>query len=554
MKLLPVAVPALALVALAPLSPDQPSPQFRDVAKQAGVTPIIIAGSRAKNYVLEVNGSGLCWFDYNNDGFMDLYLVNGSTLEELQGKAPAGSHHNYLFRNNRDGTFTDVTTEARVPGKGWGFGCVAADFDNDGNTDLLVTNFGPNILYRNNGDGTFTDVTARAGVGGGDIWHTGAAFADYDNDGRLDLYVAGYLDFNVKTPPSETCDYDGVRVRACGPQGFKGAPDALYHNNGDGTFTDVTVKAGVADEHLYFGFGVIFDDFDNDGRPDIFIANDSNANYLYHNKGDGTFEEIGIPAGVAYNSDGKEHSGMGVAVGDYDHDGLMDLFITTFANDNYVLYHNEGGNFFTDVSYPSGVGEATIPLLGWGAFFLDYNNDGWKDLFCINGHVYPEVDEHTRQSYNQPLLLLENMGRGKFRKASERAGLGRLPWHSGRGGAYCDFDNDGNIDIAVSNIDGRPQLLHNTGGSGNNWVELSLSGTRSNRSAIGARVKITSGDLVQYDHVRAGGSFLSGNDPRLHFGLGAHKTIDTLEIRWPSGKVDSYRNLGANRILSLKEQ
>lgn len=552
--LLAAAAGLLTLATCVRLLPDEPSPQFRDVAKEAGITPVIISGGRAKNYVLEVNGSGLCWFDYNNDGYMDLYLVNGSTLEEIQGKSPPEKHHNYLFRNNRDGTFTDVTAKAGVPGAGWGFGCVAADFDNDGNTDLLVTNFGLNILYRNNGDGTFADVTARAGVGGGNIWHAGAAFGDYDNDGRLDLYVAGYLDFNLKAPPSEACEYDGVRVRACGPQGFRGAPDALYHNNGDGTFTDVTAKAGVVDQHLYFGFGVIFDDFDNDGWPDIFVANDSNPNYFYHNKRDGTFEEIGISAGVAYNADGKEHSGMGVAAGDYDNDGLMDLFITTFANDNYVLYHNDGGNFFSDVSYPSGVGEATIPWLGWGTFFLDYNNDGWKDLFCINGHVYPEVDSRTKQKYNQPLLLLENTGQKKFRNVSGPAGLSRLAQFSGRGGAYGDFDNDGNMDIAVSNIDARPQLLHNEGGSRNNWLELALSGTASNRSAVGAKVKVTAGNFVQYDHVRAGGSFLSGNDPRLHFGLGTHKNVDSIEIRWPSGKLDLYRNLQANRIMPLKER
>ena len=541
-------------VLLLPLISNQPSVHFRDVSREAGITPIVISGGREKNYVLEVNGSGVCWFDYNNDGYMDLYLVNGATLEELQGRASAGKHHNFLFRNNRNGTFTDVTDQVRAPGKGWGFGCVAADFDNDGNTDLLVTNFGPNILYRNNGDGTFTDVTTRAGVGGGNIWHTGAAFADYDNDGRLDLYVAGYLDFDLQNPKSGGCEYEGVRVKACGPHGFKGAPDALYHNNGDGTFTDVTAKAGVVDRGLYFGFAVIFDDFDNDGFPDIFVANDSNPNYLYHNKGDGTFEEIAVTAGVAYSGDGKEHSGMGAAVGDYDNDGLMDLFVTTFANDNYALYHNDGGNFFTDVSYPSGVAEPTIRWLGWGTFFLDYNNDGFKDLFCINGHVYPEIDGRIRQSYRQPLQLLENIGHGKFREVSEQAGLARMPWHSGRGGAYCDFDNDGNVDVVVSNIDDRPTLLRNEGGSGNNWLELSLAGTVSNRSAIGAKVKITAGDLVQYDHVRAGGSFLSGNDLRLHFGLRMHKRVDSLEIRWPGGRVDRYQNLEINKILSLREK
>ena len=539
---------------LFPLISDQPSIHFRDVSKEAGVTPIIISGGREKNYVLEVNGSGACWFDYNNDGYMDLYLVNGATVEELRGKAPPGKHQNHLFRNNRNGSFTDVTQQAKVPGKGWGFGCVAADFDNDGKTDLLVTNFGPNILFRNNGDGTFTDVTTRAGVGGGNVWHTGAAFADYDNDGRLDLYVAGYLDFDIQNPKSGGCEYEGVRVKACGPLGFKGAPDALYHNNGDGTFTDVTAKAGVADRGLYFGFAVIFDDFDNDGFPDIFVANDSNPNYLYHNKGDGTFEEIAVTAGVAYNSDGKEHSGMGVAAGDYDNDGLIDLFVTTFANDNYALYHNDGHNFFTDVSYPSGVGEATIRWLGWGTFFFDYNNDGFKDLFCINGHVYPEIDGRINQTYRQPLQLLENIGHGKFREVSEQVGLRRMPWRSGRGGAYCDFDNDGNVDLVVSNIDDRPALLHNEGGRRNNWIELSLTGTTSNRSAIGAKVKITAGDLVQYDHVRAGGSFLSSNDPRLHFGLGNRKRVDSIEIRWPTGKIDRYQNLESNRIVSLSEK
>lgn len=555
MRLAPAAaVFTLAAILMLPLVSEQTGIVFRDVSKAAGVTPLIISGGREKNHVLEVNGSGVCWLDYDNDGYMDLYLVNGATIEELQGKAPAGKHHNHLFHNNRNGTFTDVTDQARVPGKGWGFGCVAADFDNDGKTDLFVTNFGPNILYRNNGDGSFSDVTARAGLGGGNIWHTGAAFGDYDNDGRLDLYVAGYLDFDLRNPKSAGCEYEGVRVRACGPRGFKGAPDALYRNNGDGTFTDVTAKAGVVDRDLYFGFAVIFDDFDNDGLPDIFVANDSNPNYLYHNKGNGTFEEIAVTAGVAYSSDGKEHSGMGAAAGDYDNDGLTDLFVTAFANDNYALFHNDGHNFFTDVSYPSGVAEPTIRWLGWGTFFLDYNNDGLKDLFCINGHVYPEIDGRINQTYRQPLQLLENIGKGKFREASEQTGLTRLPRRSGRGGAYCDFDNDGNVDIVVSNIDDPPMVLRNEGGNRNNWIELSLAGTASNRGAIGAKVKVSAGDLVQYDHVRAGGSFLSSNDPRLHFGLGLHKRVDSIEIHWPSGRSERYLDMDVNRILFFREK
>lgn len=526
--------------------------QFRDVTATAGIDAHIISGGLQKKYVLEVNGSGACWFDYNNDGYMDLYLVNGSTLEELQGKKPARPHRSYLYRNNRNGTFTDVTDAAHVPGSGWGFGCVAADYDNDGHTDLFITNFGPNILYHNNGDGTFSDVTAKAGLGGGSIWHSGAAFGDYDGDGYVDLYVAGYLDFDIKHPELKTCEYRGVEVHACGPLGYKGAPDALYHNNGDGTFTDVTAKAGVVDKNLYFGFTVIFDDLDGDGKPDIFVANDSNPNYFYRNKGDGTFQELGIQSGLAVNVDGKEMSSMGVAVGDYDHDGRMDLFVTTFANDNYVLFHNDGNGFFSDLSYPAGVGEPTVPWLGWATFFLDYDNDGWPDLFAANGHVYPEVEGKIAEKYRQPLQLFRNSGAGKFREVSRQAGLSSLPWHSARGGAYCDFDNDGWVDMVVSNIDDRPQLLKNSGNSAR-WITLKLIGAKSNRDAIGAQVKLQAGDLVQYDHVRAGGSFLSNNDPRLHFGLGDHNSIDIIEIRWPSGRTERLAGVKPDQILTIRE-
>ncbi len=530
-----------------------PGVQFRDVTAKVGIKALIISGGTRKNYVLEVNGSGACWFDYNNDGYIDLYLVNGSTLEELQGKKPASPHRSYLYRNNGNGTFTDVTESAHVPGTGWGFGCVAADYDNDGNSDLFITNFGRNLLYHNNGDGTFTDATAKSGLEGGNIWHTGAAFGDYDGDGFIDVYVAGYMDFDIRKPELKSCEYRGVQVHACGPLGYKGAPDALYHNNGDGTFTDVTEKAGVTDKHLYFGFAVIFDDLDGDGKPDIFVANDSNPNYFYRNKGDGTFEETGVSSGVAMNADGKEMSSMGVAVGDYDHDGRMDLFVTTFANDNYVLFHNDGGGFFTDVSYPSGVGEPTIPWLGWATFFLDYDNDGWKDLFAANGHVYPEVDGKITEKYRQPLQLFRNVTGGKFREVSGETGLSAMRWRSARGGAYCDFDNDGDIDILISNIDDGPQLLENAGGNRAGWIEMKLIGTKSNRDAIGAQVKVQAGDLVQYDHVRAGGSYLSGNDPRLHFGLGERKSVDAIEIRWPSGAVEKLQNLKANQIVAIKE-
>ncbi len=549
----------LSFPLLPTLAPEEPAPsgevQFQDVAEKAGIQSITVSGDKDKNYVLEVNGSGVCWLDYNEDGYPDLYLVNGATLPQLQGvSAPPSSQHNHLYRNNRNGTFTDVSEEAHAGGQGWGFGCAAADYDNDGHEDLLVTTFGKNLLLHNNGNGTFSDVSAHSGLAGDNIWHTGAAFADFDSDGLLDVYIAGYLNFDVKHPELKTCDYRGVKVHACGPLGYRGSPDALYHNNGDGTFTDVTAKAKVADRNLYFGFTVVFEDLDGDNRPDIFVANDSNPNYYYRNLGDGTFEESAVAAGVAYNADGKEMSSMGVAVGDYDNDGRTDLFVTTFANDNYVLYHNDGKGLFSDVSFPSGVGEATISYLGWGAFFLDYDNDGWKDLLAANGHVYPEVEGHlNRETYREPLLLFHNNGHGKFREVGSAAGLRRLPLHSARGAAYADFDNDGDLDFVVSNIDERPQLLENRSDNRKHWLELNLIGTRSNRDAIGALVSVRCGDLKQWDRVRTGVSYISGNEHRLHFGLGNYDKFDSLEIQWPSGAVEQISPTAVDHILTIKE-
>lgn len=541
----------ILVIALLVAAAPEPDVQFRNIAAKAGITAKIISGDPKKNYVLEVNGSGVCWFDFNNDGLLDLYLVNGSTIEALQGKTPS-RETNHLYRNNGDGTFTDVTKAAGVPGKGWGFGCVAADYNNDGRIDLLVTNFGPNILYRNNGDGTFTDVSTQAGIGGGNIWHAGAAFGDYDNDGLLDLYVTGYLDFNVAAPELRTCEYRGVKVHACGPLGYKGAPDALYHNNGDGTFTDVTEKAGVTDKNLYFGFTVAFEDLDGDGWPDLFVGNDSNPNYFYRNKGNGTFQEMGVASGLAFSGDGKEMSSMGVALGDYDGDGPTDLFVTTFANDNYVLFHNDGNGFFSDVSYPSGIGEATIPYLGWSTFFLDYDNDGRRDLFAANGHVYPEVDGAIKETYRQPLLLFRNLGT-KFREVSAEAGLRALKPVSARAGAYADFDNDGDLDMVVSVMDESPMLLENIGGSRNHWLGLRLIGAKSNRDGIGALVKVVSSGVAQYDRVRAGGNYLSANDIRLHFGLGPSAKVDQIEIHWPSGVGQQLEGVAADRYLTIRE-
>jgi hypothetical protein len=522
---------------------------FKDASGRAGIGSVIISGGLNKNYVLEVNGSGVCWIDYDNDGWMDLYLVNGATIANLQGKTPQRTT-NHLYRNNRDGTFTDVTLKAGVPGRAWGLGCVAADYDNDGNTDLFVTNFGPNILYRNRGDGSFVDVTEKAGVGGGNIWHAGAAFGDYDRDGNLDLFVPGYLDFNAADPELKTCEYRGVKVHACGPIGYKGAPDALYHNNGDGTFTDVTAKAHVADTNLYFGFQAVFEDFDNDGWPDLLVGNDSNPNYLYRNRHDGTFEEVGIASGVAFSADGKEMSSMGVAVGDYDGDGNMDIFITTFANDNYILFHNDGGGLFTDVSYPAGVGQATLPHLGWATFFFDYDNDGHLDIFCANGHVYPEVDGAIRESYRQPLQLFRNLGNGKFREVTKESL--DLPPQAARGGAFADYKNNGRLGIAVSRMDSRPLLLENTGDQ-NNWLRLKLTGTKCNRQAVGARVKVNAGGTTQYESVRAGGSYLSSNDPRLHFGLGAASQAE-IEVTWPGGGTEKFTAVPANRQFDIRQR
>jgi hypothetical protein len=533
--------------------------EFRDVAAEAGITPTLVSGAVDKKYILEVYGSGCVWFDYNNDGYVDLYVVNGSTLENLASPAKVKNPpRNYLFRNNGDGTFTDVTRQAGVEGYGWGFGAVAADYNNDGFVDLFVYNYGPNILYRNNGNGTFTDVTVQAGVAGKElVWSAGAAFGDYDNDGFLDLYVCGYINFDPRNPPmpgQPTCTYRGKVMTVCGPRGLKGAPDALYHNNGDGTFTDVTVQAGVVDKHMAYGFSALIEDLDGDGWPDIVVSNDSGPNYFYHNKGDGTFEERGATAGIAYNGEGQEQANMGIAAGDYDNDGKTDLFITTFASDNDSLFHNEGGGVFADVSYPSGLGEATIPYLGMATFFLDYNNDGWKDIFCINGHLYPEVHRLIPDEYYlQKPQLFENLRNGKFREATSDVGLGAMRI-GGRGGAYCDYDNDGDLDIAITTIDGSPLLLRNDGGNtAGHWLQIRTVGSKSNRDGIGAMVKVVAGGLTQYDRVRTGGNFLSGNDMRLHFGLGEHQEADLIEIQWPSGSIDRLTHVSANQILVVQE-
>jgi hypothetical protein len=526
---------------------------FTDVAKERGIVGIIVDGSIEKKSILDVNGTGACWFDYDNDGFADLFVVNGSTVDDLKSGNPR-PQRNFLYRNNGKGKFTDMTLHAGVAGRGWGQGCAAADFDNDGFTDLLVTNFGPNELFHNNGDGTFTETAFTAGIGGGNSWHTGAAFADYDNDGWLDLFVAGYVAFDIAVQKNylPLCNYRTLST-FCGPRGFRGAPHALYHNSRDGTFCEVTEEAGVTNRENYYGLGVLFQDFDGDGRPDILVANDACFNYFYRNLGNGKFKEEALMKGIACCKDGTEQANMGIAAADYDNDGKPDVFITTYSEDHYTLYRNRG-EMFEDVTHEAGLYDATFPLMGWGTMFLDFNNDGFRDLFTANGHLFPEVDQNFRDShYKQPLLLFENERGEKFRDVSAETGLSTLEAHSARGAAACDFDNDGRLDIAVVNMDQSPSLLWNSIVRQNHWLRIRTVGRRTNRSGIGTRIEVTAGDLKQVDWVRTGGSFLSQNDIRVHFGLGSFKQADMLKVYWPSGTVDSVRNVGADRDIVIEE-
>ncbi len=526
---------------------DRPSrAQFTDIAAQAGITFKHVF-SPEKRYIVESMSGGVALFDYDNDGYLDIYFVNSLTVDLVARQQKTKSA---LYHNNGDGTFRDVTAKAGVGDVGFGMGVAVGDYNNDGFDDLYVTCLGRNHLFKNNGNGTFTDVTTKAGVGD-PRWSTGAAFLDYDNDGKLDLFVSNYVDFDLGRLPEfgkgRTCQFKGVPVQ-CGPRGLPGAGDSLYHNNGDGTFTDVSKKAGVSDPNGYYGLGVIASDFDEDGLVDIFVANDSTPNFLYHNNGDGTFKEIGFMSGTAVNKSGSEQGCMGVTLGDYDHDGKLDLFITNFDDEYNVLYHNDGHNAFTDVSYESKLAEVSLPYVGWGTKLFDYDNDGWLDLFLVNGHAYPQRDH-----YRQRALLHHNNRDGTFSEVAGQMGTALIQERVGRGVAFGDIDNDGDIDIAVNDLDGSPQLLRNDGGNSNNSVLIKTIGVNSNRDGIGARVKVVAGDLTQIDEVRSGGSYISQNDLRLHLGLEKRTTIDLIEVRWPSGVIDKITGLSANRILTIKE-
>lgn len=533
---------------------------FVDIAEAAGLNAKTIYGGEHKNkYLLETTGCGVAFYDYDNDGWLDIYLVNGWRLEGFPSGQEPSSH---LFRNNRDGTFTDVTAKAGLIHHGWGQGVCIGDYDNDGFDDLFVTYFGKNVLYHNNGDGTFTDVTEKAGVGGnGKRWNTGCAFVDYDRDGKLDLFVANYIDLDLATAPlpeSGPCLYKGVMV-ACGPPGLKGGKNILFHNNGDGTFRDISQAAGILESGGTYGLGVLTGDFDNDGWPDIYVANDSAPSAFYQNKKNGTFTDIAVEAGCALSPDGKPQAGMGVSAADYDLDGNLDIVKTNFAGDTPSLYHNLGGANFEDTTFTAGLGAHT-QYLGWGCGFLDFDNDGWPDILITNGHVYPEVEQlKTEAGYRQRKLLYRNLRNGRFADVSEIAGPGISTPSPGRGSAFGDFDNDGDIDVVVNTVNRLPQLLRCDSSTANNWIKVKTLGTKSNRSGIGARVLCVTtapGEAKphrQIDEVRSGGSYFSQSDLRLHFGIGKVDKVDVLEVRWPSGLVDTMKDLAVNQLVTVRE-
>jgi hypothetical protein len=539
---------------------------FVDVAKQSGLTAKTIYGGEHKNrYLLETTGCGVAFYDFDNDDWLDLFLVNGTRLEGFsKGQEPISR----LFKNNRDGTFTDITAKSGMTRSGWGQGCCVGDYDNDGLNDLFVSYYGQNILYRNHGDGTFTDVTVKAGLAQSKTrWNSGCAFLDYDKDGHLDLFVANYIDFDIKTAPlpeAAGCAYKGMQV-ACGPPGLDGGKNILYHNNGNGTFTDVSEKAGMLDTIGTYGLSVTVADFDNDGWPDIYVANDSTAATYYLNQKDGTFKDQAIEAGIAYSPNGKPQAGMGVAVGDFNRDGLLDILKTNFAGDTNSLYQNLGDGTFEDHTYLSGLGINTR-YLGWGVGFVDLDNDGWLDIFISNGHVYPEVDgSHLDAPYAEHKYVYRNLRTGQFEEVTNQSGSGITDAVPARGCAFGDYDNDGDMDVVVNCVNAAPQLLRCDSTIKRNWIKVRLVGKKSNRTGIGARITVTATTapqeksgmgkqpLRQIEEVRSGGSYYSQNDLRIHFGLDEATKADTIEIAWPSGAKDILRDVAANHLYVVEE-
>lgn len=523
-------------------------PQLVDVTAEAGVNFKHTHGGAGERYYVETMGSGCAFFDYDNDGDLDIYLVNGAPLPGYSAKE---TPTNMLYQNQGDGRFTDVTKQAGVGDTGYGIGCAVADYNNDGFVDIFLTNFGTNVLYRNNGDGTFSDVTLAARVDD-DNWSASAAFLDYDNDGDLDLYVVNYVNFTIKNHIK--CGQGSRGIRAyCHPNAYDGVADILYRNNGDGTFSDVTMKAGIYNPSGK-GLGVVCGDIDNDGDQDIYVANDKTPNFLFRNNGDGTFSEMGLQSGAGYNEDGVSEAGMGVDLGDYDGDGYLDIFVTNFSNETNTLYQNQRSGFFRDMTYVSGLGISSLLSLGFGTNFFDFDLDGDLDIYVTNGHVLDNVELFKDNiTYAQPDQLFGNNGQGFFTDVSEKLGRDFQIAKVGRGAAFGDYDNDGDIDVLISNNNQTANLFRNDSGNHNNWLKIKTVGTKSNRDGIGARVKVVSGSLVQIEEVRSAGSYLSANDLRLTFGLEKLNKIDSVEIRWPSGLTESYRDLPVNHLLILKE-
>ena len=571
---LPLFLSPLFVIILLPLgpffrSPQQPKPEpkplahFTDVAQRAGLgAPIVFGGVNTKKYIIETTGTGVAVFDYDNDGWPDIFVVNGTSLDA----APANAPTSHLYHNNHDGTFTDVTRKAGLTHTGWGQGVCVGDYDNDGWEDLYVTYYGKNVLYHNNGDGTFSDVSEKTGVAGsGSAWGNGCAFLDYDRDGRPDLFISNYVDFNLAAAPkpgdNAGCMWKGAPVM-CGPRGLPAAKNILYHNRGDGTFEDVTTKAHIDKTDGHYALSVSTLDYDNDGWPDIFVACDSTASILYHNNRDGTFTDVAVVAGAAFNEDGRAQAGMGSTVADYNGDGNLDIFKTNFSDDTATLYRNNGNGTFDDVTFPAGLGLNT-KYLGWGTMFFDFDNDGWPDLLLVNGHVYPEVDsQHLGSTFQEPRILYHNNSNGTFTDISANAGPGITTPASSRGLAVADLWNSGQLSAIISNMNAAPSLLVNDIHNENHWIAFHLIGTsygiasqklRTSREALGARITMKAGSRIFVDEVRSGSSYDSNSDMRVHFGLGSLTKLDSIEVRWPSGLVEHFDHLSVDKIHTLKE-
>ena len=527
------------------------SPHFKDVSREVGLNVSHIS-TPDKQYIVESMSGGVGLIDCDNDGKLDIIVVNGSTIEHFRR---GGDPLITLYHQDEGFKFTDITQSAGLTRKGWGMGVAVADYDNDGLPDIYVTGYGGNALYHNLGNCKFEDVTEKAGVAAGGF-STGAAWADYDRDGRVDLFVSRYVHFDIEHLPTfgsdeKTCRFKGIRVQ-CGPWGMQGEGDLLFHNRGDGTFEEVSKKAGVDDPDRYYGLGVEWGDYDDDGWPDLYVANDSGPNYLYHNKHDGTFEDIGMFSGTAVSGDGLEQGSMGVDWGDYLHDGRIGMFVTNFTEQADTLYRNLGKGEFTDLSMPANLAQPTYLNVGWGTGFVDFSNSGWLDIFIANGHVYPQMDQIAGAArYAEPMQLFRNKEDGTFEDVSNV--FAEIPNASRRGAAFGDLNNDGNVDVVVLNMDGPPQLLLNQGGNHNHRVLFKLIGTTSNKMAIGAKVTVTAGKLVQTAEVRAGGSYLSSNDPRLHFGLAGETKMNEVTIRWPSGEKETLKDVPADSIYTVVE-